>query len=177
MRLLFIGDSLMEFFDWQARFQDHAVDNLGIAGETVEGLKARLDRVMGRIAPPDAIFIMSGINNLAMEDRGFIPAYRDIVRRLRQRYPSARIFINSLLPVLYPFISNDDVRESNRQLSTLAADEGVDYLDVHGRFLESDGRPRAAFLLDDGVHLSSEGYTAWSEMVVEALKDQQDRRR
>jgi len=36
--ILFIGDSLTEFFDWQKRFPGHKVVNLGSAGETVETL-------------------------------------------------------------------------------------------------------------------------------------------
>ncbi len=66
MRLLFIGDSLIEYFDWQERFPKNSVYNMGVAGETVEGLYARLQVVYLQLDTPDAIFIMSGINNLAM---------------------------------------------------------------------------------------------------------------
>jgi len=37
-----MGDSLIEFFNWQERFPDREVFNYGIAGETAEGLLARL---------------------------------------------------------------------------------------------------------------------------------------
>jgi len=40
-RLLFIGDSLIEFFDWQGRFSDCLVKKLGRAGETVQEILAR----------------------------------------------------------------------------------------------------------------------------------------
>jgi hypothetical protein len=38
MNILFLGHSLIEFFDWQKRFPDHLAVNLGKAGESVEGL-------------------------------------------------------------------------------------------------------------------------------------------
>jgi lysophospholipase L1-like esterase len=176
MRLLFIGDSLIEFFDWQARFPGHEVHNLGLAGETVEGLQARLGTILAGTAPPDAVFIMTGINNLAMDDRGFLGAYRQILARLRQQYPSARIYINSLLPALLPFISNYDVRAVNGQLRALAADSQAGYLDIHPLFLDEGGAPRAELLLDDGVHLSDRGYAVWSEAIAKTISEQTTRR-
>jgi len=59
MRLLFIGDSLIEYFDWQERFPKNAVYNMGVAGETVEGLYARLPVIYTQLDVLDAIFIMS----------------------------------------------------------------------------------------------------------------------
>ena len=67
-KLLFLGDSLIEYYDWAERFADYDVHNLGIAGETVEGLASRLGRILRELKAPDIVFIMSGINNMAMED-------------------------------------------------------------------------------------------------------------
>ncbi len=44
--IVFIGDSLTGYFDWQKRFPDYDVKNLGIGGETVEGLMGRMDRII-----------------------------------------------------------------------------------------------------------------------------------
>lgn len=170
-RLLFIGDSLIEFFDWALRFPEHTVYNLGIAGETVDGLSRRLDRVLRDLAAVDKVFIMSGINNLAMEDRSFPGTYREIVRSLAARYPSAQIYVQSLLPVLYPFISNDDIRQMNLRLKSLAAGEGVSYVDIHDHFLDDNGNPDPSCLVEDGVHVSSKGYGIWSARI-EKLLDQ-----
>lgn len=168
-RLLFIGDSLIEFFDWAARFPQHDVLNMGSAGETVEGLAARLDRVISRTGTADSVFIMSGINNMAMGDAGFAAAYRGVVSALKSAWPNAAIHVQSLLPVLFPFVANEDIRAVNAQLKSLADDAAVRYLDVHAAFLDSSGEPLAALLLDDGVHLSGEGYRVWSAEVEKAL--------
>ena len=63
--LVFIGDSLTQWGDWERRFPGYQVTNLGISGETVEGLLARRARIRARIENPDVIFLMTGINNLA----------------------------------------------------------------------------------------------------------------
>ncbi len=169
MRLLFIGDSLIEFYDWQARFRGNEVFNYGIAGETVEGLHARLPAILEKVASPDFVFIMTGINNMAMGDGNFIGTYRRIITRIRAVSPSSKIFVHSLLPVLFPFITNDEIRETNIKLKNMAEEENVFYSDVHSVFLDSSGSPRASFLLDDGVHLSREGYRAWSAEIEKQL--------
>ncbi len=105
MKILFLGDSLIEYFDWQERFPDHEIANYGIAGESVEGLFSRLSRVKEVWTDTDMIFIMTGINNVAMGDFEFLDSYRNIIDKLSLFYPKARIFINSLLPSIVDFIS------------------------------------------------------------------------
>jgi lysophospholipase L1-like esterase len=169
MRLLFIGDSLIEYYDWQERFSKHLVYNLGAAGETVEGLYARLEVVFAQIEEADAVFIMTGINNLAMGDSKFLMAYRKIVKGLKEHYTPSRIFVHSLLPVLFPWISNDEVVKMNGQLKKMVKEEDVLYLDIHSVFLEKEGRPVRDYLLDDGVHVSEKGYRVWAGEIEKLL--------
>jgi lysophospholipase L1-like esterase len=167
-KLLFLGDSLIEYFDWGKRFPDHEVYNLGISGETVGGLNARLPRIFEGIGSADHIFIMTGINNLAMGDGLIIPTYRQVLKRILGYYPAAKVTIHSLLPVLVPFIGNEEIRDMNQGLQRLANEERVLYFDLYAKFVDGKGRPAAAYLLDDGVHVSDEGYRIWSSEI-EAL--------
>lgn len=172
MRLLFIGDSLIEYFDWQERFKKNSVYSMGVAGETVEGLYSRLQVLYTQLDTPDAIFIMSGINNLAMGHRKFITTYRKIVRGLKKQYKSPKIpkiFVQSLLPVLFPWISNEEIRGINLQLKEMADAEKVGYLDIYALFLDPEGRTVAAYLLEDGVHVSEKGYSVWSNEIEKHL--------
>jgi lysophospholipase L1-like esterase len=162
MKVLFIGDSLIEFYDWEQRFPGREVFNYGIAGETVEGLFSRLQGILKKVANPDYVFIMTGINNMAMGDRAFPVTYRKIIGQIKAKSPSSQIFVQSLLPVLFTFIQNDEIREINMELRKIAEEEDVSYSDIHAVFLDSSGVPRKSYLLDDGVHLSEDGYRAWS---------------
>ena len=78
--LVFIGDSLTEWGDWEQRFPGYNVTNLGISGETVEGLLARRERIRTKIENPDFVFLMTGINNIATGHYDIFPPYREIVR-------------------------------------------------------------------------------------------------
>ena len=169
MRLLFIGDSLIEFYDWERRFPGHEVFNYGISGETVEGLLSRLSSVLEKVVTADFVFIMTGINNMAMGYRDFPGTYRRIITQIKAKTPSSKIFVHSLLPVLFPFISNDEVRGINGELRKMAEEENVFYSDIHSVFLDPSGSPVASYLLDDGVHLSDEGYQVWSSEIEKLL--------
>ncbi len=169
-KLLFIGDSLIEFFDWQGHFLSHSVINLGRAGETVEELLSRLQRIITDHPSLDMIFIMTGINNLAMEDLDFLNSYRKILEVLVAAYPHAGLFAHSLLPTLLPWISNASIEEVNRLLAQTAKDNGVNYIDLYQRFIDEKGVVMKDYLQSDGIHLSEKGYAVWTEIVEEIIE-------
>jgi len=162
-RILFIGDSLIEFFDWQARFPGHRVANLGRAGETVEGLLSRIKAITMKHPSPRLVFIMTGINNAAMEDLGFLDSYGKIIDHLKAACPGARIFVHSLLPTLLPWISDASLQEVNRSLARMAEEKGGEFIDLYRLFVDGEGAAVKDYLLADGVHLSDQGYAVWAE--------------
>ncbi len=163
--IVFIGDSLTEFFDWQRRFPEHSVVNLGIAGETFGGLLSRIDRVLSIVKNPDFIFIMTGINDIAMEDYDIIAAYREILKSLSSSFHDALIVVQSILPVKLPWIDNGRIIGINISLEELSHEFHAEFLDLYSLFADKDGGPVAEYLLYDGVHLSDKGYEKWSEVV------------
>jgi lysophospholipase L1-like esterase len=164
--LLFIGNSLIEFFDWAGRFPSHNVYNLGRAGETVEGLLARLDGAIEKHPSADIVFLQTGLNNVAMEDTGFIDSYRTILKRLSSSYPYARIYVTSLLPTLFEEISPEVITRINESLRTLAQEGGALYLDIHSLILK---RGVGDCLLQDGVHLNDTGYEVWAAALEDVI--------
>ncbi len=169
MNILFIGDSLIEYFDWQERFPDHKIGNFGVAGESVQGLLSRIMLIKESFPDAHMVFIMSGINNIAMGDTDIIASYRMIVERLQSAYPASDIIANSLLPVTIEFINNDTIKKVNEALQCLVQETGTELLDMHSRFLDTKGRVIAEYLLDDGVHISNEGYAVWARAVEEII--------
>lgn len=170
MNILFLGDSLIEYFDWQKHFKEHRVANLGVAGESVQGLLSRVVRLKEAYADADLIFIMSGINNVAMGDIEFLDFYSVILEKLKSAYPKAKIAVNSLLPTIVEFVSNETIRNVNESLKALADKTNANYVDVYKRFIDTKGRPIKEYLLDDGVHLSRHGYDVWSNMIEGIIK-------
>jgi lysophospholipase L1-like esterase len=169
--LVFIGDSLTEWFDWQSRFPQHRVSNLGISGEQVEGLIDRRERIRASIVDPDFIFLMTGINNIAMEQHDITGPYREIVRNLTTWYKKTTLVIQSILPMTLEWLSNIAIQDTNRNLEQIARDHGAEYIDIYRLFVDSEGKPYRDYLSDDGVHLASKGYDVWAEEVERFLKN------
>ncbi|MCX8031104.1 MAG: GDSL-type esterase/lipase family protein [Thermodesulfovibrionales bacterium] len=168
--LMFLGDSLTEFYDWHERFSNYEVYNLGISGETVEELLERLPRIYKRIKKVDYIFLMTGINNIAMENFNILGYYGQIVKELSSNYVNTTIVVQSILPVILYWIDNNLIRKINSSLREIASFNKADYLDIYSLFLDEKGKVINNYLLDDGVHISIKGYEIWSEAVEKYLE-------
>lgn len=168
--VVFLGDSLTEFFDWQGRFPAYQVINLGTAGETVEALLGRMERVRSSIDRPDFIFLMTGINNIAMEDHDIIGPYKTILTELGSSFQGTVIVVQSILPVRLSWVDNKVIERTNVLLKEAAKEFHVEYLDLFRLFVDHEGGPIAEYLLEDGVHLSPRGYEAWGIEVDSLIK-------
>jgi lysophospholipase L1-like esterase len=171
--LIFLGDSLTQWFDWEGRFPGHRVMNLGISGETVEGLLARRERIHAAVERPDFIFLMTGINNIANGQHDILAPYQELVRNLTTWYKKSKIVIQSILPVGLTWVSNDVIKDTNHHLREIAREYDVGYLDVYGLFVDAQGNPKSGYLTDDGVHLAGKGYKAWADEVERFLRSRE----
>jgi lysophospholipase L1-like esterase len=172
--LVFIGDSLTQWCNWEKCFPSHAITNLGISGETVEGLLARRERIRSQIASPDFIFLMTGINNIANEMYDFLVPYREIVRNLTTWYKRSTVVVQSILPIDITWIDNNTISRTNRELERIASEFNAAYLDIYSLFVNGEGKPRAGYLTDDGVHLANKGYDVWAEAVGKFLASRKE---
>jgi lysophospholipase L1-like esterase len=144
--------------------------NLGIAGETAEGLLGRMDAICASMSGPDFIFLMTGVNNIAMEEFGVTGPYREILKSITSCFGHATVVVQSILPVLLPWVKNERIVEINLSLRELSEQFAAEYLDLYRLFTGPDGAPVAGYLLEDGVHLSAAGYARWADAVEQFLK-------
>lgn len=168
-KIVFIGDSLTEAFDWQSRFPAYEVHNLGLSGEPVDGLINRVLEGYLSESKPDILFVMTGINNLWRGDHDILERYESLLSALFRTLPETRIVVQSILPVTM-WVSPEVIEEINEALKKMASDYRMDYLDLHTLFLLPDGAPDAACFEEDGVHLEEEGYRRWSGEVERFLQ-------
>lgn len=171
MEILFLGHSLVEYYDWQARFPRHAVHNLGVAGETAGGLLARLDTVAAAHPAADLILVMTGTNDVLMGDQSFPDVFRLLSKRIAETWPRTRTVIFGVLPAHPEWMDPATVRGINGELEKIAEEAGFGFCDLTGRFTDRAGGVRTELLLGDGVHLGEEGYRLWSGAVEELLEE------
>ncbi|MDZ7956408.1 MAG: SGNH/GDSL hydrolase family protein [Aulosira sp. DedQUE10] len=157
---IILGDSLSMWFPDEKLPSGKLWLNQGISGDTSGGVLRRLAAFSE--TRPDVIYVMAGINDLrkGVSDEVILRNHRQIMRRLRQNHPKAQIIIQSILPTRLPTISNQRIRHLNAQLTQMAKQEKVSYVNMYRWFTDFEGNLRLE-LTTDGLHLSPDGYEVW----------------
>jgi lysophospholipase L1-like esterase len=163
-KLLFLGDSLLADFNWQQRITHFKVINQGVFGETAQALLARLPTIREQVEQPDIIIIMTGANNLLLEDYTYIEAIREIVVQLSQYYPTAEVILNSLLPLQVSWLNIEEMKRINRELEALSLQAGCCFLDMFSKF-----SGKAGLFQPDGIHVTELGYNLWAKSILEFI--------
>lgn len=163
-----VGDSLSLWMPSEWLPQDQFWLNQGISGDTTAGILQRLsafDRTR-----PTTIHVMAGINDLknGVPEAEVVANLHQIMRQLKQRHPQAHIVIHSILPTRWPNLSSDRIQRVNQQVATLAAQEGVDFLNLEQVFADNSGNLRRE-LTTDGLHLNPSGYQVWQSAIRYAM--------
>ncbi|KQO64848.1 GDSL-type esterase/lipase family protein [Curtobacterium sp. Leaf261] len=165
--MVFLGDSITEQGDWEARFPGDHVVNLGIGGDTTDGVLARLDEVV-RLAP-EAIVLLIGTNDFGNEKKSVEHVVRTaetILVDLRRDLPGVRLLLVSILPRQAVFSAR--IEEANRHLRQFVATCHAQFLDLWPALAE-DGHLADRFT-EDGLHLTEAGYDAYVAELVPALE-------
>jgi len=160
--VLMLGDSLIDWGDWEKLIPEYSIRNRGLAGEEVAGLAARLADELLDSPPPEHIFFMSGTNNLLMGDPFFPATFKTMLYRTRQFCPEARITVNAILPMRLPNPDEEAIKGANRLLGEIAREAGGTFFDPTADFNSRCLPITHPCFLEDGVHLSTRGYELWA---------------
>lgn len=164
-RIVFLGDSLIAFHEWQESFEQYECVSLGVPGETVEGWLHLTDQASSRHPEAHFLVVMLGANNLCQQDYSFFHAYQRLLADLHGFYPEARIIVCSLLPHELPWLAPMAVPRLNESLQLIVEGAGHLFLDLCAPFVEES----SGCFMEDGVHLSEKGYKIWCDVLAETL--------
>lgn len=172
---VFLGDSRTEGFSLYSGLDTpvylHAVgatvDSVQTKAteETEDGtvpLMDRLDRLEF-----SKVYIMLGVNELGWpKTEKFEERYGDVVDRIQETHPDARIALQSILPVSEKqekkgsYVNNRRIGEYNEVVRRVAEEKGCVYLDVAEAVTGENGCLMPD-LTSDGVHLNTKGCRLW----------------
>ena len=168
-QILMLGDSLVEWGDWQSLLPEVSVINKGRAGEYLPELSYRLAGVLEEQPQRDAILLQSGTNDLLSGNYAFPAIYTSMLPRLRLLEEENPIILCSLAPM--PIIPLPRLKAVNKELADLAATvENCHFLDLVPPFTKKCLPITHPGFLNDQVHLSTRGYQVWAEEIRQCLK-------
>ncbi len=175
--IIFLGDSITRAGKWSellAEETEKPIYNLGISADTTDGVLQRLDQVID--FEPNQLFLLIGINDFGSEAKTpeeVIVNYRLILDKLSSNIPETKIYVQSILPVNNRKFSfradNQDLMVVNQVLKELALEYNYQYIDLYSQFINVENQLSLEYT-DDGLHLNSQGYSLWTNILVDYLK-------
>jgi lysophospholipase L1-like esterase len=155
--IVFLGDSITEYGLWSEWFPRLSVANRGIAGDTSSGVLRRMHTAVGN---QRIVSLLIGTNDLAIgatpeRVAGNVTA---IISSIREADPDSTILLNSVTPRARSY--RNRLRALNERLVSVAAAEGVVFLDLWPALADPQGTMRPEYSADR-LHLTGAGYAAW----------------
>lgn len=157
--------------------------NLGIGGETTEGLVKRMPHELNarNAADGNIIFIAYGANDLATKDGEQLVNSQQFKKNILTAVQHAQQFSQDIYLVsILPFSSqldgvvsatgkmrkSNDVVRYNKILQDIAVDNSLTYVDFYSAFLED----KEILLSADGVHPNEKGYGMMAEIALPIIE-------
>ena len=191
--VLFIGNSIVRGWRdvergrrvWEENFTEKGIYaiNSGVNGDRLENILYRnlhgnLDFKEG--VYPKVVIFAAGTNNIDAGDdvQAVADGIRANIQLIRRRLPYSRIIVSGILPRVRPgnkhttAIWLKKVRQVNDIVKNYTEAGMVTFVDCGDRFLTEDGKNvKTEYILQDGVHLTAEGYRVWMEALGKPLKE------
>lgn len=160
--IVFFGNSITYYGNFQAAYPDKKIVNLGYPGDNLDGMLRRVEAL--KAVNPDKVFFMGGINGLRNLDLDiFNKKYTLLVDSLRKALPYCRIYLQSILPVSKnrekDYGSNTKIVEANSIIQKIAMENQCDYINLYSLYAKDGGMPDS--LTVDGIHLCNAAYERW----------------
>jgi lysophospholipase L1-like esterase len=171
--VVFIGSSsIARWTNLAESFPDLTTVNRGFGGSELSESAKYASRV---VVPhtPRIVVLYAGENDL---NRGVTPQaidadfgkFSDVIRT---SLPSTRIVVIGLKPSLLRWKLREGMHQTNKLIRTrCAADRNCVYVDPWPSMIGKDGTPKPELFVEDGLHMTPEGYKAWTQMLRPHLK-------
>ena len=114
------------------------------------------------------IYIMLGINELGYNQEKTLKKYKDLLKFIQEKQSNAIIYIEANLHVAAErsnkdkTINNININKINNEISKLADNEKIFFIDVNEKFDDENGNLSSHYTYDN-VHIYAKYYKEWSE--------------
>ena len=176
--IVFVGDSIFDWFPTEKIFSDLPIVNSGIVGNKTTDI---LNNMEGRIYRynPTKVFIQIGTNDIEWEDSDELneEVYQNIVKiteGIKQNRAKSEIYIISIYPVNNNLPGANDrhiseIKAINEKLKKYCAvTDGVEYIDAFKELIDEDEMFDQMYT-NDGLHPNGLGYAKITEILMKYI--------
>ena len=169
--IVFLGDSITDFVDFDEVLPSYHIINMGIAGDSTSGVLRRLSEVIS--LRPRKLFLLIGTNDIGMDiwTEPIARNIREIVSRVQAKSPSTKIYLQALFPTRHDRSRpNDLIQELNAEIAAIAQEKHCTFIDLYPLLLDSEGLLAEEYTVD-GLHLSDSGNAKWMAYILPYLDE------
>ena len=160
--VVFLGDSLTEYYDVVKYYPEFNVLNRGIGGDTSFGVEKRLKESVFD-ANPKVTAMLIGANN----QNSLMDNYEKILQSFKQNAPDMKVVLLSLTSMTdYWGEFNQKAKENNVKIKEYANTYGYEFVNLYDPLLDENTEELKSEYTIDGGHLSDKGY----EIVTNQIK-------
>lgn len=179
--IMFLGDSLTDFYPIEEFLHGFDIYNRGIAGDTTDNVLKRLESTVYPLSPR-TIFLQIGTNDLGVRKS---PEYTynniiKVIEEIKANIPHVIINVVSLYPVnpkafigsiiFVGLRKNKDIEEINKNLEVYCNNHQINFINVYPLLLDENGFLDKKYTIE-GLHLSYEGYIVLTKALYEYVKE------
>jgi lysophospholipase L1-like esterase len=165
--IVFVGSSTIRLWDVAAYFPDVKILNRGFGGSELADAVRYIDRLVLK-HEPRLVVVYAGDNDIAagrLSEQVAVDFER-FVRAVHTRLPQTRILYLAIKPSILRWLQVDRMRRANEMIRAICArDDRLAFLDFDAVMAGWDERPRRELFVQDGLHLSPQGYQIWSAII------------
>jgi len=179
-QIVFLGDSLTDFYQVEEFFHNYKIYNRGIASDTTKGVLDRLDTNVIQIKPRK-VFLQIGTNDYLFHNNEYI--YNNIIKiveKIKTGVEDVKVYIISLYPVNHrkkiysrfftTLRRNKSIILLNEKLKDYCLNNNLPFIDVHNHLIDEKGNLDKKYSVE-GLHISYEGYEVITDILLPYVKD------
>ena len=172
--IVFVGSSSIVRWNLPESFPELGPKaiNRGFGGSLIGDSVRYADRIVIPYKPRIVVFYAGDndivTNETAEQIAGEFPKFVD---KVHAALPQSRIIFISIKPSIQRWAAVDKGRAANAIVKNYCETHpNLTYLNIEPQMLGADGKPRADLLVQDGLHMTPEGYKIWNAAIKPLLK-------
>ena len=177
-QIVFIGDSITDLYHLDNYYQDLPLNtyNRGIGGDITSLLFNRLQVSLYDLHPSKVV-LMIGINDIngGVSKDTIMGNYNKILNGIKTNLAAAQVNVMSILPMNADVPSGINLNKStqmimdiNVEIEALVNQYAYQYFDLFSLVKDENNHLKKEYSLD-GIHLSEEGFAAWTNLIKPSL--------
>src|SRR5687767_6764779 len=165
--IVFVGSSTIRRWDVATYFPDLKILNRGFGGSELADTVRYIDRLVLK-HEPRLVVVYAGDNDIGAGRLAEQVAveFERFVRAVHAKLPQTRILYLGIKPSLLRWTQVDRMRVANVMIRAICErDDRLGFLDFDDMMLGWDETPRRELFVEDGLHLSPQGYHLWTAII------------